>query len=128
MTFDNPVGYISICMQNFITIFHSVQEIGPFSLFQMLDFGIASTDDNCHFAISWVRSYQYQCVIKSLSKYSKRFKSYGHFSRTDFGRTHSFTNGPETDKGDYRTHSESQPSAFLSSTFSGSCKIYPVKK
>ena len=27
---------ISMCMQNFITIFHSVQEIGPFSLFQNL--------------------------------------------------------------------------------------------
>ena len=26
-----------MCMQNFITIFHSVQEIGPFSLFQNLE-------------------------------------------------------------------------------------------
>ena len=33
------MGYImsiSMCMQNFITTFHSVQEIGPFSLFQNL--------------------------------------------------------------------------------------------
>ena len=80
MSFDNLMGYIlsiSMCMQNFITIFHSVQEIaplpmsfrnllsismftqkfikifhsvqeiGPFSFFQNL----ASTDDKCHFAI-----------------------------------------------------------------------------
>ena len=36
MSFDYLTGYImsiSMCMQNFITIFHSVQEIGPFSLF-----------------------------------------------------------------------------------------------
>ena len=47
---------ISMCMQNSITIFHSVQEIGPFSLFQNLDLGKASTDEKCHFAISWARS------------------------------------------------------------------------
>ena len=34
---------ISVRMQNFITIFHSVQEIGPFSLFQNLELGKAST-------------------------------------------------------------------------------------
>ena len=36
MSFDYLMGYImsiSMCMQNFITIFHSVQEIGPFSFF-----------------------------------------------------------------------------------------------
>ena len=36
MAFDNPLGYIlsiSMCMRNFITIFHPVQEIGPFSHF-----------------------------------------------------------------------------------------------
>ena len=37
---------ISMCMQNFITIFRSVQEIGPFSLFQNLELGKASTDEN----------------------------------------------------------------------------------
>ena len=59
MSFDNLMGYIlsiSICMQNFITIFHSVQEIGPFLLFQNLELGKASTDEKCHFAISWARS------------------------------------------------------------------------
>ena len=58
-----------MCMQTFFTIFHSVQEIGPLSLFQKLDFGITSTDDKCHFAIPWARSCQYQCVCKILSKY-----------------------------------------------------------
>ena len=33
-------------MQNFITIFHSVQGIGPFSLFQNLELDKASTDKN----------------------------------------------------------------------------------
>ena len=47
---------IPMCMQNFITIFHSVQEIGPFSLFQNLELGKASTDEKCHVAISWARS------------------------------------------------------------------------
>ena len=38
--------------------------------------------------------------------------------------THNFTNCPGTDKGDYWTHSESQPSASLSvDTFFGSCNI-----
>ena len=77
MSFDNLMGYIlsiSICMQNFITIFHSVQEIGPLSLFQNLELGKASTNEKCHFAISWARSYQYQCLRKSLSNYSTQFK------------------------------------------------------
>ena len=78
MSFDNLVGHIlsiSVCMQNFITIFHSVQEIAPLSFFQNLELGKASTNEKCHFAISWARSCQYQCVCKLLSKYSKRFKS-----------------------------------------------------
>ena len=36
---------MSVCIQNFIIIFHSVQEIGPFSIFQNLEFGKASTDE-----------------------------------------------------------------------------------
>ena len=77
MSFDNLIGYIlsiSMCMQNFITIFHSVQAIGPFSLFQNLELGKASTDEKCHFTISWARPSQYQCLRKSLSKYSTQFK------------------------------------------------------
>ena len=77
MSLDYLMDYImsiSMCMQNFITIFHSVQKIGPFSLFQNLELGKASTDEKCHFAISWARSCQYQCLRKSLSKYSTQFK------------------------------------------------------
>ena len=51
MSFDYFMGYImsiSMCMQNFITIFLTAQEIGPFSLFQNLELGKASTDDKCH--------------------------------------------------------------------------------
>ena len=77
MSFDNLMRYIlsiSMCMQNFITIFHSVQEIAPLSLFQNLELGKASTDEKSHFAISWSRSCQYQGLRKSLSKYSTQFK------------------------------------------------------
>ena len=77
MSFDNLMGYIlsiSMCMQNFITIFHSVQEIAPLSLIQNLELSKASTIEKCHFAISWARSYQYQCLRNSLSKYSTQFK------------------------------------------------------
>ena len=89
MSYDNLIGYIlsiSMCLQNFITIFPTVQEIGPFSLFQNLALGKASTNDKCHFAISGTRWRQYQCVCKILSKYSKRCKSYRHFSRTGRGQ------------------------------------------
>ena len=51
MSFDNLMGYslsILMCMQNFITIFHSVQEIAPLSLFQNLELGKASTNEKCH--------------------------------------------------------------------------------
>ena len=53
----------------------------PFSLFQNLELGKAVTDKNikCQFAISWARSDQYQCLRKSLSKYSTQFKRQGHF-------------------------------------------------
>ena len=65
---------ILMCMQNFFTILHSIKETGPFSLFQNLELGKASTDEKCHFAISWARSCYYQCLRKSLSKYSNQFK------------------------------------------------------
>ena len=77
MSFDNLLGYIlsiSMCMQNSITIFQSVQEIAPLSLFQNLELGKVSTNEKCHFAISWARFCQYQCLRNSLSKYSTQFK------------------------------------------------------
>ena len=68
--------------QKFIKIFRSVQEIGLFSFFKNLKRSNASANPKWHLAISWATSCQYQCVCKTLSKYSKRFKSYRHFSRT----------------------------------------------
>ena len=72
--------------EKFIKIFHSVQEIGLFSLFQNLNLGNASANPKRHLTISCATSCQYQCVCKMLSKYSKRFKSYRHFSRTGRGQ------------------------------------------
>ena len=77
MSFDNLIGFIlsiSLCMQNFITIFFTIQDIGPFSLFQNSELGKASTAKNSQFAISWARSCQYQCFRKSLLDYSTQFK------------------------------------------------------
>ena len=70
---------ISVCMQNFITIFFTVLEIGSFSLFRNLELGKDSTDKKCQFAISEAISCQYQCLRKSLSKYSTQFKRWSHF-------------------------------------------------
>ena len=77
MSFDNLMGYIlsiSMYMQNFNTVFHSVQEIAPLSNFQNLELGKASTNEKCHLAMSWARSGQYQCLRNGLSKYSTQFK------------------------------------------------------
>ena len=77
VSFDNLMEYIlsiSMCMQSFITIFHSVQELGPLSLFQNFELGKASTNEKCHFAISWTRSCHHQCLCNSLSKYFTQFK------------------------------------------------------
>ena len=71
MPFDNPIGYIlsiSMCMQNFITIFFTVLEIRPFSLFHNLVLGNASTDKNVSSQSLWARTCQYQCLRKCLSK------------------------------------------------------------
>ena len=70
--------------QKFIKI--QVQETGLFSLFQDLNLGNASANRKWHLTISLATSCQYQCVCKILSKYSKRFKSYRHFSRTGRGQ------------------------------------------
>ena len=43
-------------------IFFTVLEIGPFSLFQSLELGKASTDKNCQLAISWATYCQYTNV------------------------------------------------------------------
>ena len=77
ISFDSLIGYIlsiSMCMQNLITIFFTVIEIGPFSLFQNFELDKASTDKNVSSQSLWARSCQYQCLRKSLSKYSTQFK------------------------------------------------------
>ena len=77
MSYDNLMGYIlsiPMCVQNFIKILNSVQEIGLFSLFQNLELGKTSTNEKRHFTISWARSCQYQCLRRNLSKYSTQFK------------------------------------------------------
>ena len=66
MTFENLLGYIlsiSILMQSFIAIVHSVR---PFSLFQNLELGTASTDVKCHFKISWARFGNPSILIMSI--------------------------------------------------------------
>ena len=64
------------------------------SLFQNLNLGNASANPKWRLTISWATSCQYQCICKILTKYSKRFKSYQHFSRT--GGIKIFTNCPVT--------------------------------
>ena len=76
VSFDNLMGYIlsiSMCMQNFITIFHSVQEIASLSFFRIWS-SAKPRPVSCHFTISWARSCQYQCLRNSLSKYSTQSK------------------------------------------------------
>ena len=114
MTFDNLLGYIlsiQICTRNFITIFHSVQEIGPFSLFQNLELGKVSTDDKYHFAISW------GLELVNINVYAKVYQNIPNCLRV----IDIFTNSPVTKFSqtvrcqmfDYRAHSESQPSASV---------------
>ena len=71
MSFDNLIGYIlsiSMCMQTFITIFLTVQEIGPFSLFQNLELGKASTDKN-------VSSQSLGLDLVSINVYAKVYQN-----------------------------------------------------
>ena len=73
MTLDNLLGYIlsiSMSMQSFITIVHSVR---PFSLFQNLEFGTASTDVKCHFAISSARFGNPSVLIMSIVMGMQKF-------------------------------------------------------
>ena len=72
---------ISMCMGNFIQMFHTVQEIWPVSLFQNLDLSKDLTDDKWHYDIPLARSYQYRCVCKFSSKYSSWFKFWAIFAK-----------------------------------------------
>ena len=88
VSFDNLIGYIlsiSMCMQKFIIIFHSAQEIAPLSLFQNLELGKASTNEKCHFAISWARFCQYQCLHNSYQNIPLSLRDRAIFTFSEFG-------------------------------------------
>ena len=89
--FDNLIGYIlsiSMCLQNFIIILFTVLEIGPFSLFQNLELGKASTDDKCRFAILWARSFQHQIVCKFYQNIPNGLRVRFHcFQNLNLGKT-----------------------------------------
>ena len=73
-----------MCMQNFITIFFTVLEVGPFSLFQNLELGKASTDEKCHFVIFWARSCQYQCLRKFYQNIPLSLRDRANFTLSEF--------------------------------------------
>ena len=73
----------------------------PFSHFQNLKLGKASTNDKCHFAIYWAWYLSISMCLQNLTKYPKWFKSYVYVSQTARG----FENCPEMDKCDYWAHS-----------------------
>ena len=55
---------------------------------QNLALGKASTDDKCHFAVPWARSFQHQIVCNILSKYSKSLRVKCHFFQNlNLGKT-----------------------------------------
>ena len=66
---------INVCAKVYQNIPLSPRDRAIFAFFQNLALGKASTDDKCHFAIPWTRSFQHQIVCKILSKYSKWFNS-----------------------------------------------------
>ena len=75
-------------MEKFIKLFHLVQGMGPFSLFQNLALGKASTDDECHFAISWVRCCQneHECKISSRFPLSSRDRTLSLFQNLELAK------------------------------------------
>ena len=92
MSFDNLMGYIlsmPMCMQNFITIFHSVQEIGPFSLFQNLELGKTSTDENDisqSFGLALVSINVYAEVYKNIPLSSRDNAIFTFFQNLALGK------------------------------------------
>ena len=92
ISFDNLTGYIlsiSMCMQNFSTIFFTVLEIGPFSLFQNLELGKASTDKN-------VSSQSLGLDLVNINVYAKVYQNIplslrdrGIFTFSEFGNRQS---------------------------------------
>ena len=105
-------------MQNFVTLFHSVQETGPFSHYQNLDLSTASTVDKCHFA---------NLVYLNVSSKFYQNNRNGLRVMSIFGKQSGdkiFANNPGTDTVITMTHSESQPSDSLSVDF---LRVVPLK-
>ena len=110
--------------QKFIIIVHSVQEIGLFSLFQDLNLGNASANPKSHLTTSWATSCQYQCICKILSKYSKRFKSYRHFSTFFTNRPASFSLFQNLNLG----NASANPKCHFTITWATSCHYQCIFK
>ena len=98
--------------QKFIKIFHKVQEIELFWLFQNLALGKASTNDKCHFAISWTRCRQYQCVCKILSNIPNSLELSTFYTNRPVTKS-SQTVRWQNQMFDYRALYESQPSVSV---------------
>ena len=115
VAFYNPLCYIlsiSMYMQNFITTFHSVQEIEPFSLFQNLELGKASTADMINVILQSLG-----LDLVNINVHAQVHQTIPNDLRAFLRTVQGFANCPGTGKCDYRTHSESQPSASLSVDF-----------
>ena len=77
ISFENLIGYIlsiSMCMQNFITIFFTGLEIGPFSLFQNLELAKPRPIKN-------VRSQSLGLDLVNINVYAKVYQNIPFSSR-----------------------------------------------
>ena len=77
--------YIAMCRQNFIKIFHMVEEMRHFPYYHIFYLSSAFVNEKGHLGSQPVRSCRYQSVSKKLSKCSQKFKSYSHFCCHIFG-------------------------------------------
>ena len=68
--------------QNFVKIFHSVQEIGLFSLFQNLKLGNASANPKWYVTVSWATSCRYAKFYQNIPNGFKSYQHFRHLSRT----------------------------------------------
>ena len=75
---------INVYAKVYQTIPNGLRVMDNFHCFRIWSSAKPHRNDKCHFSIFWARSCQYQCVCENCSKYFKRFKSYGHFSLSDF--------------------------------------------
>ena len=76
-------------MRNFIKIFHKLQEIGPVALFQNLDLGKASTDENSIWqclGIDLVNINMYAIFFKISLVVREVWCQFHFFPNLDFGK------------------------------------------